>query len=340
VVKDSKTGTLYLVDGFAALVTLKSSAQAKWASKASTITLDPKYFAGYTIRKATTTPKISCGATTLLLDEGELHPVGTATAKNYPGTEYKLEDSTCIALGLSDVQLGQFVRTPGKTLYLISGGKKHKIGNWNGYLSLLKEGALPYRWVSDHFVSLIPDSGTAANAELALVLNDKVVPASFSTAGPVTPTPSPSTSSPSSTSASPTPTPTPTTTSPSPTPTQNFVEYKVVSGDTLSGIAGKFGVTVTAIMQANGLTNANYIYVGQILRIPGKVAGAAASPTTSPTATKSPSPSATSRSYTVASGDSLWSIASKFGVSVAQLQSANQITNPNLIRVGQVLLIP
>lgn len=118
----------------------------------------------------------------------------------------------------------------------------------------------------------------------------------------------------------------------------------MVSGDTLSRIATRFGVTVTAIMQANGLANANYIYVGQVLRIPVAGSSAAnATPSPTPTASKTATPTPTappSKTYTVLSGDSLWSIAAKFSVSVSALQSANQITNPNLIRVGQVLIIP
>lgn len=47
----------------------------------------------------------------------------------------------------------------------------------------------------------------------------------------------------------------------------NGVYYTVVQGDTLSGIANRFGTTVTAIMEANGLTS-DIIYVGQVLLIP------------------------------------------------------------------------
>ncbi|WP_143808015.1 LysM peptidoglycan-binding domain-containing protein, partial [Oenococcus oeni] len=43
--------------------------------------------------------------------------------------------------------------------------------------------------------------------------------------------------------------------------------YKVVSGDTLSEIASKYGTTVAKLVSLNGLKNANYIYVGQTLRI-------------------------------------------------------------------------
>jgi LysM repeat protein len=73
-------------------------------------------------------------------------------------------------------------------------------------------------------------------------------------------------------SAAPTPTPVPTPT-PKPTPTT----YTVVAGDTLSGIAQKFGVTTKALLKANPqIKNANSIKIGDVLNIPIP-AGAAAS---------------------------------------------------------------
>ncbi|MHB8877695.1 MAG: LysM peptidoglycan-binding domain-containing protein, partial [Myxococcaceae bacterium] len=46
--------------------------------------------------------------------------------------------------------------------------------------------------------------------------------------------------------------------------------YRVRSGDTLSGIAGRFGTSVSALARANGIKNVNLIHVGDTLRIPGK----------------------------------------------------------------------
>jgi LysM repeat protein len=122
--------------------------------------------------------------------------------------------------------------------------------------------------------------------------------------------------------------------------------YTVRAGDYRSAIAARFGVTVTAIVQANNITNPNLIRVGQQLWIPG--AGAPA-PTASPTPTGTSEPTATPQPtetpaggfyYTVRSGDTLSGIAARFGTTVTAIMQANNITNPNLIRVGQQLWIP
>lgn len=101
-------------------------------------------------------------------------------------------------------------------------------------------------------------------------------------------------------------------------------KYTVKSGDTLYSIAKKYNVTVAALAKANNITNYNLIRVGQVLIIPSKAA---------------PPPAVTVK-YTVKAGDTLYSIAKKYNVTVAKLAAANKITNYNLIRVGQVLVIP
>ncbi len=101
-------------------------------------------------------------------------------------------------------------------------------------------------------------------------------------------------------------------------PSPQGTVYIVRWGDTLYSIARRFGTTVTAIMQANGLTSA-YIYAGQRLIIPPPSAGFY---------------------YTVRRGDTLYSIARRFGTTVTAIAQANGILNPAYIRVGQALFIP
>ena len=109
--------------------------------------------------------------------------------------------------------------------------------------------------------------------------------------------------------------------------------YVVKSGDTLYRIAAKYGVTVQQLVAANNISNPNLIFSGQVLKIPGTAAPA----TTVPSGTGTASAGGT---YTVKSGDTLTKIASAYGVTVQQIVAANNIANPNLIRVGQVLKIP
>ena len=122
----------------------------------------------------------------------------------------------------------------------------------------------------------------------------------------------------------------------SPTPTGTAGTYTVVSGDTLSSIAANAGVTLAALEAANPqITNANSIFVGDVINLPAgaviPVTGATPLPTTVPSASN----------YTVVSGDTLSSIAANFGVTLAALEAANpQITNPSLIFPGNVIAIP
>lgn len=102
------------------------------------------------------------------------------------------------------------------------------------------------------------------------------------------------------------------------TATNNTNTYTVVAGDNLSSIAAKFNTTVSSICYLNNISNPNLIYAGQVLKINETVS---------------------SISYTVAPGDNLSAIASKFNTTVSNLCSLNNINNPNLIYVGQVLKI-
>jgi LysM repeat protein len=101
--------------------------------------------------------------------------------------------------------------------------------------------------------------------------------------------------------------------------------HVVRQGETLYSIAARYGTTSQALAGANGLANANLIYVGQRLTIPSSAAGDASSP---------------HGTYTVRRGDTLSSIAAQHGTSVNGLMRANGLANANYIYAGQRLVLP
>ena len=96
----------------------------------------------------------------------------------------------------------------------------------------------------------------------------------------------------------------------------------VTQGQTLSSIARMYGVTVQALVDANSLASAAYIYVGQRLLIP--------EPAGWPGVTV----------HIVQAGESLLTIAARYGITVRELATHNGLTNWDLIYVGQRLAIP
>lgn len=98
--------------------------------------------------------------------------------------------------------------------------------------------------------------------------------------------------------------------------------HVVRKGQTLSGIASRYGTSVSSLARKNDLSDPDLIVAGQRLRVPGGSGGGGAS------------------TYTVRSGDTLSSIAARHGTSVAALAKRNRIGDPNLIVAGQKLRVP
>jgi LysM repeat protein len=111
--------------------------------------------------------------------------------------------------------------------------------------------------------------------------------------------------------------------------------YTVQAGDTLGKIAARSGTTVAALLQLNGLSNPDVLAIGQKLKVPGGSGGAPAS-----VGTPKPATGGQGRTYVVQKGDTLLSIARRYGLTTKQLQAANNITNPDKIFPGQKLVIP
>lgn len=111
----------------------------------------------------------------------------------------------------------------------------------------------------------------------------------------------------------------PSTQKPTPAPAPAARTYTVKSGDTLSGIAAKYGTTYQHLAAINGIDNPNLIYAGQVIKIDGTAIPA--------------------KTYTVQGGDTLSDIAARYGTTYQKLAQINGIVDPNVIYPGQVLRI-
>ncbi len=112
---------------------------------------------------------------------------------------------------------------------------------------------------------------------------------------------------------------------PSKPQTSSETIYIVKKGDTLSGIASRYGTTYQVLASYNGISNPNLIGVGQTIKIPN--------------GTMSHITNTSSRTYIVKSGDTLSSIAKKYGTTYQKIAKDNNISNPNKIYPGQKLTI-
>jgi murein DD-endopeptidase MepM/ murein hydrolase activator NlpD len=129
---------------------------------------------------------------------------------------------------------------------------------------------------------------------------------------------------------------------------------QVQQGDTLYGIAKRYGVSIAALIEINGLAHGSTIKPGQQLVLPAgettakpiaeqpagraplaRTASAPPPPVTAPIAT-----SGWEGRHTLKAGESLYSIARQHGVSLAELQRVNGITEPTRVRAGTVLYVP
>lgn len=109
--------------------------------------------------------------------------------------------------------------------------------------------------------------------------------------------------------------------------------HYVRSGETLDSIAMQYGVSTEAIMRYNGIINPDLIFVGQPITIPGGGYGP-------PMGYPNPGYSCGVNVHVVKFGETLSSIAWKYGTSVEQLMRMNNIFNPDLVYVGQPLCVP
>ncbi len=96
----------------------------------------------------------------------------------------------------------------------------------------------------------------------------------------------------------------------------NYVDYRVVSGDTLYSIASRYGISVDELKSINNLVN-NNLSINQVIKVPVM----------------------DTTVYTVKRGDTLYSIAREYNITPMELMSYNNLTS-NLLSIGQILRIP
>jgi putative chitinase len=114
----------------------------------------------------------------------------------------------------------------------------------------------------------------------------------------------------------------------------------VARGDTLGAIARRYGTTVSALQRANSIRRASQIRIGQVLQV--GIGGS-----WSPLVWKRPAvvvasndPQDGAREHIVRPGETLYQIARRYGLTIAALAAANDISSPNRIVVGTALAIP
>jgi LysM repeat protein len=128
-----------------------------------------------------------------------------------------------------------------------------------------------------------------------------------------------------------------------PSPRPRHATHVVQPGETLSKIAAQHGVTLAALIRANGITNPDRIFVGAVLTIPEPSGEAVAQPQRPPVANSAATPLPTGRCtspYIVRPGETLYGIARQRGLSIGALASANGLSTRAIIYVGQRLIIP
>lgn len=126
-------------------------------------------------------------------------------------------------------------------------------------------------------------------------------------------------------------------------PAREIHRYTVSAGDTLLGIALRFGVEWQALAGANGLGESSLLQIGAQLTIPGLVNSAGTAPQESVSIASTPTvrtPTHTVHTHTVSAGETIWVIAARYGVDWRALLQANGLNEQALLQIGQVLTLP
>lgn len=116
------------------------------------------------------------------------------------------------------------------------------------------------------------------------------------------------------------------------------IRYKVRNGESLWIIAGKYNTTVERLRSLNALSRNEQLRAGQVIRVPAAV-DTVADPGPTPRQV-APAPNGATHTHVVRRGETLTSIANKYGVAVATLRSANGLDGDSVLKAGARLVIP
>jgi LysM repeat protein len=121
--------------------------------------------------------------------------------------------------------------------------------------------------------------------------------------------------------------------------------YTIKSGDTISGIAERYGLSTQGLLALNKLSRTSIIYPGQVIQLAGSsiamtpVSNVESNDPPSPPPTNAPPPMI-NNSYTIKTGDTVTSIAARFGVSIDAILNANGLSRSSIIYAGRTLKLP
>lgn len=110
--------------------------------------------------------------------------------------------------------------------------------------------------------------------------------------------------------------------------------HTVIAGETYWKISQKYGVNINTLLSLNGANEKSYLYIGQQIKIPAVSTG------TAPAPAPSTKPYITYKNYAVVKGDTYWSISNKFGIPLAELLAANNLSQSAWANIGDIVKIP
>jgi LysM repeat protein len=231
VVKNKTTRVVGIIDGESRMVTF--GANSAQLAVPPFRRLSNLQLVGYGDQEVINPFKVSCAKQVYIAANSLLYETQLSLAKELPGKATALSDATCALLTITDQSFGRYVGLKSKDP---NTGK-----NTSKAYKISKGKLLPFKTLADYKkdnVSEPPlvwvEESFIKNLELGKEID---------LGASVKPTPSPK------------PTPKPKT-------------YTIVSGDSLSSIALKFGTTVARLMELNGIVNADRIRIGQVLKLP------------------------------------------------------------------------